>query len=147
MWFCGQTERHSALNIHFRLWVVPLSFFLLIKVFNISQTRTFYDKISLRHIRNILVFTDKQRDKHKNSKKVVQNTPQTNTDVVYEFQLNRFSSLEKRNFLWFCGQTERHSALNIHFRLWVVQLSFFYSLRSLIWAKHELSMTKLVSPI
>ena len=71
-----------------------IKFFLLIKIFNISQTRTFYDKISLRHIRNILVFTDKQTDKQKNSKKkVAQDTPRTNTDVVCEFQLHRFSSL------------------------------------------------------
>ena len=51
---------------------------------------------------------DKQTEKQKSSKKkMAQDTPRTNTDVVYEFQLNRFGS-----FGGYSGHTKTHTRTN-----------------------------------
>ena len=82
-----------------------IKFFLLIKIFNISQTRTFYDKISLPHIRNILVFTDKQTDKQKNSKnKKCHDTPSIHTNIVCKFELSILSTFREK-----LGHTHRQT--------------------------------------
>ena len=106
-----------------------IKFFLLIKIFNISQTRTFYDKISLPHIRNILVFTDKQTDKQKNSKnKKCHDTPSIHTNIVCKFELSILSTFREK-----LGHTHRHTDTTTKSNV------EFYSIRDCCLAKWHIN--------
>ena len=64
-------------------------------------------------------FTDKQTNKHKISeKKVAQDTPRTNTDIVCEFQPNRFGSL---------GAYSEHTNKHTHTNTATHKKNFIYS--------------------